>query len=1046
MNVINFHQNFAFRSPINSNNKNVNDAIFSEALYLSTPILLKEYNKHLIKPLTNVKDLKKINVSLYKYKSRASNRCTPFGLFAGLSIGSWGDENDIVLDANLKNTLNRKTRLDMNVLCNLAQLLSKQDFIKPHLKFYPNTSIYNIGSHYRYIEYYYNNNIRFHKINKLDFSTYLQDVLRESKVGLKYSQLTQVLISEDISIDEASSFIDELVASQILINNLEPTLTGDDYFNTLLNELLNINQINKSESLSRIIAILKEVDILIKQIDSSLFNPTELYKNIQFILKEILVELSETNLFQTDLYKINLKANSNEFTLNKSIQTQLQNTIRFLNKITPIFPNKNLSDFKKRFYERYEDYEIPLLIALDTETGIGYPNTDNNGVNELIDDVYASNSNSEHYDIKWSKLQTSLLNLITNSIKHNKKVIEISEHDFTDSDFSNEGLPHSLSVMFKVLNSATQKISMSSVGGSSAINLLGRFAGGNNQLNDIVKEIAEFEQAQSPHSILAEILHLPESRTGNILARTSFRSYEIPYLAKASVDNEFQICMNDLTLKIKGDKIILFDNRLQKEIIPRLGTAHNYSFNSLPVYHFLCDLQTQNFAKPYVGFDWGVLVNHFDFLPRVEYKNVVLKSAKWQIRKADIEPLKSKQKSDVEKHNLFFELKNKLEIPDIFLIADGDNELLIDCKNPIAIDTFIDIIKNRKEITLEEYLFEDEHSLIKDSDGNSFTNECIAILLNENTIKLKSEPIISIKKSSKQVFSIGSEWLYYKIYCGAKTADFILTEKIKHITETLLEKGIIDKWFFIRYADPDVHIRFRLHVSDFAKYGEILQFVNMHFEPLLNQHVISKIQTDTYKRELERYGDNSIELVESLFYTDSVFVTDMLDMLNADSGGAIRWKMALRSVDDFLTDFKLNLEEKYSLINTLSTSFFNEHGGKKELKLTLDNKFRTLRPQLEEVLNKNNDEAKEYYPVIELINERNKSNEKIIETIRLIDANKEMQLSINDLLASILHMNLDRLFMGRNRTNEFVVYDLLSKYYKSTLARLKSTSIVASNS
>lgn len=1036
-----------FRSPINSCTNNViNTDIFNEALYLSSPVLCNEYQKHLTQPSTDSKEIKKLDVSLYKYQSRAKYRCTPFGLFAGLSIANWGDENDIVLDANLKNTLYRKTRLDMNVLCNLAQELSKQDFIKPHLKFYPNTSIYNIGSHYRYIEYYYNNTIRFHKINKVDLSSYLQDVLRESKAGLTYSQLTQVLISEDISIDEASSFIDELVASQLLINNLEPTLTGDDYFNTLLNELLNINQINKSESLSRIITILKEIDNLIKQIDTSLFNPIELYKNIQFILKEILVELSETNLFQTDLYKVNLKVNSNEFTLNENIQTQLQNTIRFLNKITPIVPNKNLDDFKKRFYERYEDYEIPLLIALDTETGIGYPNTDNNGVNELIDDVYASNSNTEHYDIKWNKFQTSLLNLITNSIKHNKKVIEIGDLDFTDIDFSDEGLPHSLSIMFKVLNSTTQKISMSSVGGSSAINLLGRFAGGNNQLNDIVKEIAEFEQAQSPHSILAEIVHLPESRTGNILARTSFRSYEIPYLAKASVDSEFQISTSDLTLKLKGDKIILFDNRLQKEIIPRLGNAHNYSFNSLPVYHFLCDLQTQYFAKPYVGFDWGVLVNQFDFLPRVEYKNVVLKSAKWQIRKADIEPLKSKEKSDEEKHNSFFELKNKLELPDIFLIADGDNELLIDCKNPIAIDTFIDIVKNRNEITLEEYLFEDDNSLIKDSDGNSFTNECIAILLNENTIKLKSEPISSIKKSSKQVFSIGSEWLYYKIYCGAKTADFILTEKIKHITETLLEKGVIDKWFFIRYADPDVHIRFRLHVSDFAKYGEILQFVNMEFEPLLNQHVISKIQTDTYKRELERYGDNSIELVESLFYTDSVFVTDMLDMLDADSGGAIRWKMALRSVDAFLTDFKLNLEEKYNLINTLSTSFFNEHGGKKELKLTLDNKFRTLRPQLEEVFNKNNDEAKEYYPVIELINERSKSNEKIIETIRLIDANKEMQLSINDLLASLLHMNLDRLFMGRNRTNEFVVYDLLSKYYKSTLARLKSTSIVASNS
>jgi hypothetical protein len=35
-------------------------------------------------------------------------------------------------------------------------------------------------------------------------------------------------------------------------------------------------------------------------------------------------------------------------------------------------------------------------------------------------------------------------------------------------------------------------------------------------------------------------------------------------------------------------------------------------------------------------------------------------------------------------------------------------------------------------------------------------------------------------------------------------------------------------------------------------------------------------------------------------------------------------------------------------------------------------------------------------------------------------------------------MNLDRLFMGRNRTNEFVVYDLLFRHYKSTLARKKS--------
>ena len=1032
---MNFLPHIIFRTPLNSTSTVLNVDAFNEALYLSSPILQSEFKKHLTKPLTDAKELKKLNISLYKYQTRASHRCTPFGLFAGLSVGQWSEKNNIEFDSDLKKSLNRKTRLDMNVLCGLAQELAKQDFIKPHLIFYPNSSIYLVGNSYRYVEYYYVNSVRFHKINKVDFSEYLEFILNESKSGLTHCQLTTLLVSDDITEEEASNFIDELISSQLLINQLEPSVTGLDYLETLILYLNNIYAINQNNALSELILNLKEVNVAVKKIDDAVFNDIEAYKIIHQKLKNILPELTETNLFQTDLYKT---ASSKE--LNNEIQNQLKNTIQFLNKISPKIPNKNIEEFKKRFSERYEDYEIPLLVALDTETGIGYPAKDTNGVNELIEDIYATFSRTNDSDIKWNLLQTRILKLITEGSRHNKKVIEISDADFKGVDYSEMSLPTSLSIMFKVLNKTTNKIAISGAGGSSAINLLGRFAGGNKELNTIVNTISEFEQRQNPNIILAEIVHLPESRTGNILARPSFRSYEIPYLAKSNIEDSFQIKVGDLTLKLKNDKIILFDKRLKKEIIPCLGNAHNFSFNSLPVYHFLCDLQTQYFDKQYIEFNLGSLANQFDFLPRVEFQNTVLSSAKWQLRKQDLEPLQDKKKTDIEKHTLFFELKNKIELPDKFLITDGDNELLIDCNNPIAIDTFIDTIKNRNDITLEEYLFEDEHALIKDTDGNRFTNECIAIILNENTVKQQTNDLALKTFSSKQVFSIGSEWLYYKIYCGSKTADYILTDKIKHLTETLLEQGIIDKWFFIRYADPDVHLRFRLHISNFEKYGEVLQLINMELEPLLNQHLISKIQTDTYKRELERYGDSSMELVETLFFTDSVFVTDMLDMLDSGSGGAIRWQMALRSVDEFLNDFKLSLEEKYNLINVLSTSFYNEHGGKKELKLTLDNKFRTLRPQLEDVLNNSNDEAKEYYPIIELINTRSKSNEKMIETILLLNTNNELQLSINDLLASLLHMNLDRLFMGRNRTNEFVVYDLLARYYKSNLARLKSAS------
>jgi hypothetical protein len=49
----------------------------------------------------------------------------------------------------------------------------------------------------------------------------------------------------------------------------------------------------------------------------------------------------------------------------------------------------------------------------------------------------------------------------------------------------------------------------------------------------------------------------------------------------------------------------------------------------------------------------------------------------------------------------------------------------------------------------------------------------------------------------KRDFCIGSEWLYYKLYTGVKTADLILLEKLYSVILELKEKNLIIKWFFI---------------------------------------------------------------------------------------------------------------------------------------------------------------------------------------------------------------------------------------------------------
>ena len=52
---------------------------------------------------------------------------------------------------------------------------------------------------------------------------------------------------------------------------------------------------------------------------------------------------------------------------------------------------------------------------------------------------------------------------------------------------------------------------------------------------------------------------------------------------------------------------------------------------------------------------------------------------------------------------------------------------------------------------------------------------------------------------TKRLYIPGSEWVYYKLYTGPKTADTILTDLIDPVINNLSCKNLIEKWFFIRY-------------------------------------------------------------------------------------------------------------------------------------------------------------------------------------------------------------------------------------------------------
>ena len=176
------------------------------------------------------------------------------------------------------------------------------------------------------------------------------------------------------------------------------------------------------------------------------------------------------------------------------------------------------------------------------------------------------------------------------------------------------------------------------------------------------------------------------------------------------------------------DTICLESKKHKKEVVPRLTNAHNFSQNSLPMYNFLCDLQTQG-LRSYLALNLGPWADEYVFLPRIEYGNLILSLATWNLSKVHIESLQ-KAKDDHEMLKRIRILRAKFRIPQYVLLAEGDNELLINFENLNTIKMLLGSIKNKQKIKLMEFLHLNSGVVIENQ--NYYSNQIIVSFYDNN--------------------------------------------------------------------------------------------------------------------------------------------------------------------------------------------------------------------------------------------------------------------------------------------------------------------------
>jgi len=272
----------------------------------------------------------------------------------------------------------------------------------------------------------------------------------------------------------------------------------------------------------------------------------------------------------------------------------------------------------------------------------------------------------------------------------------------------------------------------------------------------------------------------------------------------------------------------------------------------------------------------------------------------------------------------------------------------------------------------------------------------------------------------------GSDWVYAKLYCGTATADQLLRQPVRALVESLEQAGAIDRWFFIRYKDPDWHLRLRLHGDPARLREEVLPRIHATATELERDGLIWKLQLETYERELGRYGGpHGMLLSESLFHIDSQAVLALLGPLSGDDAGSARWRLTLVGMDRLLRDLQLTFDERRRVVRECRDTFRTEFQVAKATRVALGNRFRKERDEIESLPE----------TALDVFDRRSARLAPVVAELRERERSGTLHLDVPRLAGSYLHMFANRALRSVHRKQEVVLYDFLDRLYESRAAR-----------
>lgn len=287
--------------------------------------------------------------------------------------------------------------------------------------------------------------------------------------------------------------------------------------------------------------------------------------------------------------------------------------------------------------------------------------------------------------------------------------------------------------------------------------------------------------------------------------------------------------------------------------------ALNLKEHTPPLVRFLTELSRAQCAQVTL-FDWGA-ANTMPFLPRLCYGRTVLAPARWRLEAAE---LPGRDRPQAQWANALEDWRTRRRMPHRVHLAEGDRRLLLDL-GQAPHRTLLRQHLNRTPLAI----------LVEAADADAY-GWCDG-RAHEVVVPLKATrppawpalptPAPARTLSPEQIQMPGvSSLLLATLYGDRRRQDALLSQ---HVPD-LLDRLGGPPWWYIRFRDPDHHLRLRIALPHPDAFAETARTVGVWANELRAVGLLSDVRFPTSYCEMGRWGSGPAwDAAEEVFRADS---------------------------------------------------------------------------------------------------------------------------------------------------------------------------------